>query len=333
MHGSLRWAALPAAAWAVAATACQFNPANLTPGDASGEPPDARGDARVTDAAVDAAIDAAPPDATRCTPGAFSEPVGVPELTTAATESAPSLARDGLEIFFHSDRSGGAGDRDLWHATRTSDAASFLPSANLFTVNSTGDERHPMISADGLTLYFSSSRPGGSGGLDIWTASRVEPQLPFLAPSLVAGVNSGANDSFPVISDDGLRLYFSSDRPGGTGRLDVWVATRSAPDAEFSEPVELAEINSERNEGSIALSADELEIFVQSDREDSGQYDVWVATRDDRTSAFSMPVRVPELSSSREDQAHWLSPDGTTIYLSSDRESDFDIYRATRPCD
>jgi hypothetical protein len=336
MHGSPGWAVLVAMGWAAAATACQFNPPSLTPTDASAVPEDARGDAR-EDAGIDAAIeppvDAAVPDASPCTAGTFATAVAVPELATAATESAPSLTADGREIFFHSDRAGGTGDRDLWHATRASDDEPFAAPVNLTAVNSDRDDRHPAISADGLTLYFASSRPGGNGSLDIWTASRPDRQSPFSAPSLVEGVNSGAADRHPAISADGARLYFNSGRGGGTGGADVWMATRSGPGAAFSEPVELAELNSGRTEGSIALSADELEIFVQSDREDRGEFDVWVATRTGRDAPFSPPVLVPELSSPDEDQVQWVSPDRTTVYLSSDRESDFDIYRATRPCD
>lgn len=334
MHVYLRWAALLAASW-VSLPGCVLDPSPLHPTDASLVPPDAPVDARVVDAAVDAGdampIDAGVPDARTCTPGSFSEPAIVLELATFDTESAPSLTADGLEIFFHSTDSDGLGGRDIWFARRASPDEPFTDPVHPVEVNSDRDDRHPAISGDGLTLYFASTRPGGLGGADIWVATRLDRMSPFSAPVLVSGVNSGFNETAPMISADGATLYFSSNRSGGTGGSDIWMAKGAG--AVFFTPEELTELNTERSEGSVAISADELEIFVQSDREGSQDFDIWVATRAAREGPFSTPVLVPELSSSEEDQPHWLSPDGSTIFLSSDRLGDFDLFEARRACE
>ena len=49
-------------------------------------------------------------------------------------------------------------------------------------------------------------------------------------------VNSSAGDDMPSISADGLELYFGSNRPGGSGNLDLWVTTRDTKDDEWGPP-------------------------------------------------------------------------------------------------
>ena len=82
--------------------------------------------------------------------------------------------------------------------------------------------RHPTLSLDGKKLYFSSNRPGGLGGYDIWVANRngdtwSEPI------NLGAPINTAQNEAFPFIHADGT-LFFASDTKGGIGGLDMYYA-------------------------------------------------------------------------------------------------------------
>lgn len=54
-------------------------------------------------------------------------------------------------------------------------------------------------------------------------------------------LNSPSVDGCPIQSPDGLSLYFASDRPGGRGGLDIWMATRTAASASWGAPVNLGE--------------------------------------------------------------------------------------------
>jgi peptidoglycan-associated lipoprotein len=94
------------------------------------------------------------------------------------------------------------------------------------SVNSPGHwESTPAFSADGRTLYFSSSRPGGQGGLDIYSA-RMDARGRFSqVRNLGAEINTPGDEYFPYISEDG-RLYFSSDGHSGFGMLDIFVVNR-----------------------------------------------------------------------------------------------------------
>ena len=90
-------------------------------------------------------------------------------------------------------------------------------------VNSSSSEWPPSISADGLSLYFCSNRPGGYGHRDLWVTSRSTKDNEWGTPeNLGPTVNSSAKEAFPSISADGSTLYFASSRAGGQGRGDIW---------------------------------------------------------------------------------------------------------------
>ncbi|MCP4458865.1 MAG: OmpA family protein [Cytophagales bacterium] len=83
----------------------------------------------------------------------------------------------------------------------------------------------PVLSPDGLTLYFSSNRPGGHGGDDLYVANVDRRGRWVDVRNLGPEINTPGNESFPYVSTDG-KLYFSSDGHPGFGNLDLFVATR-----------------------------------------------------------------------------------------------------------
>ena len=90
------------------------------------------------------------------------------------------------------------------------------------TVNSPSYDSDMSISADGLSLYFTSNRSGGSGTHDIWVTTRETAQDPWGEPvNLGPTVNSSDWEHTPFVSADGLTLYFSSTRPGGSGTFSM----------------------------------------------------------------------------------------------------------------
>lgn len=81
---------------------------------------------------------------------------------------------------------------------------------------------HPMLSADGKTLYFSSDKPEGYGGLDLYRSMRSGAGNAFSEPfNLGRNVNSGGDEVFPTIGGDSL-LYFSSNGREGIGGYDIF---------------------------------------------------------------------------------------------------------------
>lgn len=116
---------------------------------------------------------------------------------------------------------------------------------------------YPAISADGLTLYFSSDMPGGFGGYDLWKATRKSQAEGFGRPvNLTSIVNTRGAEVMPILRNDSL-LYFSSDGLPGVGGYDLF-KTSLQPNGKWGTPENLGvPINSSYDETSIIFYPDE----------------------------------------------------------------------------
>ena len=251
----------------------------------------------------------------------FGEPVNLGPLNSEGSDWDPSISADGLTLYFHSNRLGGYGGGNIWVTTReTTDSEWWSTPTNLGpTVNSLGAGT-PSISADGLTLFFSSKRPGGSGNSDLWVATRETKEDDWGAPvNLGSHVNSPSGENTPCISFDGLELYFTSDRDD----YKIWVTKRATTKEPWDIPVSLGStIHSGGESMHPSISADGLTLLFCSWRRSGGygKADIWVATRATKDSPWTEPKNLgPTVNSSRLDYAPCLSPDGSTLYFSSDR--------------
>jgi Tol biopolymer transport system component len=164
--------------------------------------------------------------------GDWSTPVNLgPVVNSDSSDARPEISRDESSLFFQSNREGGHGGSDLW-VSRAYEGEWSVPLNLGATVNSAFHEIGPSLSASGDTLYFSSDRPGGQGGFDIWMS--VMERDSWSDPVNMGPVmNSSSHEEGPEITDDGKRLYFHSDRPGGYGQRDIWFSERSAGIWEF----------------------------------------------------------------------------------------------------
>jgi Tol biopolymer transport system component len=211
------------------------------------------------------------------------EPVNIgTTVSSSAGESTPNISTDGLTLYFGSLRSGGF---DMWMTTRpTRDDDWGAPVKLGPTVNTSGYEGFPSISADGLELYFDSDRPGDLGGGDIWMSTRESKEHPWLEPvHLGPTVNSSSLDASANISSDGLALFFQSNRPGGYGGpVDIWVAMRATIDDDWNTPVNLGPmINTSGLDAGPCISADGSTLYFASDRPGGhGGNDLWQVSID-----------------------------------------------------
>jgi hypothetical protein len=166
--------------------------------------------------------------ATRTTKGAaWGIPVNLgPTVNSSVNDATPSMSADGLELYFHSARSGGQGNADLWISTRLTPEEPWERPLNLGAiVNSPDYDYGPNISSNRLTLFFYSNRQGGYGSTDIWMTRRATIDAGWGEPiNLGSIVNSASAENAPAFSVDGSMLYFHSNRPGGFGGYDLWQA-------------------------------------------------------------------------------------------------------------
>jgi WD40-like Beta Propeller Repeat len=217
--------------------------------------------------------------ATRADRGAaFGRAIGVPEVSSEGQNGTPALSADGLTLYFYSTRGGGLGSRDLWLSTRSDTAAEFTTPTLIAGVNSPAFEHVPWVSPDELTLIWATDRSGGVGQGDIWIARRSFRSDGFSGVAPLNGVNSPSDETRAVLGDDGLTIYLSSNRPGGVGGRDLWVATRNDPADTFSQITNLAGVNSSSEDTDPALSADGRELMFASARD--GSVRLWRSVRD-----------------------------------------------------
>jgi hypothetical protein len=125
------------------------------------------------------------------------------------------------------------------------------------------DIGQPSISADGKLLFFASNMPGGQGGTDLYCSELINGQ--WSTPmNLGTKVNSQGNDNFPFMHPTG-RLYFSSNRPGGKGRRDVYYTVLK--NGEWEEPLHLPEpINSPGDDFAFVADTDLQTGYFSSNR-------------------------------------------------------------------
>jgi WD40-like Beta Propeller Repeat len=206
-------------------------------------------------------------------------------------------------------------------------------------VNSAYDDSGGALSKDGLTLYFTSTRPGGFGGEDLWVAQRASTNESFVAAvNLGSRINTAEADRNPSLSRDEHWLLFASARSGGFGNLDLWVAYREHTHDDFGwlPPVNLGPgVNTASSDtGPSYLEGNETRAArLYFARAPGGQTttDIWVSEQAE-DGAWETAVPVPELNTAFADAGAEVRHDGLEILIHSTRPGSLglDLWAATR---
>ena len=281
---------------------------------------------------------------------AWSSPTNLGTIVnTSYEESAPAISPDGRSLYFNRNTNGADDpenvDEDIYVSYRSNRHKPWGTPEPVEVLNTDNDhDRNVALSRDGSMLFFSSNRtvPGAAGGLDLYVSQlkRKNPHGPdqWNPPvNLGSVVNTASNDIGPGYFDGGRRgtdlLYFTSNRPGGPGLLDIYVSER-AVDGSFGVPVLVPELSSASNDARPVIRADGLEAVLQSDRLPSeGFGDMLVSTRTSLAQPWGPPVNLgPVLNTSAQDRQAALSDDAETLYFASTRpgEGSDDIWTSTR---
>jgi hypothetical protein len=272
----------------------------------------------------------------------WSTPINLgPNVNSSAMDRAPAISKDGLSLYFASNRlPGGFGGEDIYVSQRETRDDEWGPAVNLGpTINTTANEMVPAFSRDGHLLFFASNRLGGFGGVDIWVSRREHTHDDFAwqpAENLGAGVNSSSLDEGPSYFENdevGVpQLYFSSSRlSGGPGQIFV---SEQAADGSFGPAVLVPELSGLGNTRRPSIRHDGLEIFIGSERSGiPNSQDLWVATRETVFDAWSAPVNLGSpVNSELVDVQPYISSDGETLFFASNRPAGgpTDLYMSTR---
>jgi outer membrane protein OmpA-like peptidoglycan-associated protein/Tol biopolymer transport system component len=168
-----------------------------------------------------------------------------PPINTTYFESQPSISPDGKRLFFASNRPpnfpGDKGGKiaedtknnnlDIFVSHQLADGRWGDPVNLGHTINTAEYDGSPFIATDGTTLYFASQGHGSFGGLDIFRSEWKGPSdTDWTTPEqLPAPINTKYNDMVLTIPAAGNILFFTSDREGGSGGLDLYLATNPPP--------------------------------------------------------------------------------------------------------
>jgi hypothetical protein len=164
------------------------------------------------------------------------------------------------------------GHYEISQATRANTQSSFSAFQAEPMLNTAANEGGPTVLPDGSRIYY--SRDG-----ELLQASRSGSTWTPPVPVSGFNANSSSNEGYPLISADDLTLYFSSDRPGGLGTDDIYVARRTSVVMGFGAPVPLAEVNSAMSEAPSWISADGCEFWLTRVAPGSNNNEIYVARR------------------------------------------------------
>ncbi|SVE37687.1 uncharacterized protein METZ01_LOCUS490541, partial [marine metagenome] len=199
-------------------------------------------------------------------------------------------------------------------------------------VNQGGDRLEATFSPNGTTMVL-VRRDNNETGTDMYL-SQWDGRV-WSRPETIVSLNSSANDRGPAFSRDGEYLYFASDREGGKGGYDLYVARKNGEG--WSAAESLGEtVNTADDERGPAPSADGKRLFFSSDRSGNSEDDILVADIIKATVApdpsepeeepsmppFSAAKPVDDLNSEADDVQAALTRRGDHVFLASDRDRD-----------
>ena len=191
--------------------------------------------------------------------------IGEP-LNTPGNEGALCVSPDGSTIIITCcSRRDSYGSCDLYTSRRI--GSTWSEPENLGKpVNTASWESQPCLAADGRTLYFASTRPGGYGGSDIWRTT-LRDDGSWSAPfNLGKEINTSADEMAPFIHPDGHTLYFSSRGHLGMGGADLFISRLDA-NSNWQKPENIGyPINTNHDEINLIINASGTNAYISSDR-------------------------------------------------------------------
>jgi outer membrane protein OmpA-like peptidoglycan-associated protein/tetratricopeptide (TPR) repeat protein len=196
-------------------------------------------------------------------------------INNEPSKGAIDISQDGEWLIFAGNFPGkGDGDFDLFISYNTPTGWS-EPMNMGYSINTEFWESSPSLSPDKNALYFSSNRPGGYGGKDLYVSYRKPNGSWTPAENMGPDINTAGDELAPCIHADNQSLYYTSSGLPGYGGTDIYV-TRKV-NGKWGVPENLGyPINTVENEGSLFVASDGYTAYYASDRADTrGELDLY----------------------------------------------------------
>lgn len=186
-------------------------------------------------------------------------------INSYENEGAETMNAEGTILFFTScNKFDGFGSCDIYYTQKTGNGWSD-PKGIGKPINTANWEAQPSFSSDAKAMYFSSNRPGGFGGRDIWV-SYLDEEMKFSEPvNLGPNVNTKFDDQCPFIHADNQTLYFTSNGWPGMGNADIFITRKTDTGWTKAENIGYP-INTETDDNGLTVAYDGKTAFLSSNR-------------------------------------------------------------------
>ncbi len=262
-----------------------------------------------------------------------------PAVNSPAPEYAPLISTDESLLIITARREEGVGKlmddvdnlpfEDIYYSRNKN--GNWTPLANIGeNINSPGHDASSGLSPDGKTLFVFKGSNKGNG--DIYV-SRLENGIWTKPKSLGKTINSSAHETSAALSYDGQELYFISDRDGGFGGKDIYVARWDLRKQDWGPAQNLGPtVNSPHDEDGVYIHPDGATLYFSSKGHNTmGGNDIFYTEK--KAGQWQRPINIGHPINTPDDDVFFVvAADGRTAYYSSIREDglgDKDIYRIT----
>lgn len=205
--------------------------------------------------------------------GSWIDPFRLDFCDGARNEAIMAVSADERRIYVFQDT---AGNGDIYYSDFTTNRFQEIQFLNDKRINTDNWEPHCYVTTDGQNLYFTSDRPGGFGGRDIYRVVRL-PDGSWSEPiNLGPSVNTPYDEDAPFVAIDNKTLYYSSNGPLSMGDFDVFV-TRRDENNNWSAPTNMGyPLNSTGDDIYYTTTVDGLRGFLTSLRKGGeGEKDIY----------------------------------------------------------
>jgi hypothetical protein len=210
--------------------------------------------------------------------GSWIDPFRLDLSDGERNEATQAVSADERRIYVYQDNTGNG---DIYYSDFTKNRFQKIKKLEDARINTEYWEPHCYVTIDGQNMYFTSDRPGGFGGRDIYRVVRLPNQLWSEPINLGPSVNTPYDEDSPFMSIDNKTLYFSSNGPMSMGDFDVFV-TRRDEQNNWSAPINLGyPLNSTGDDIYYTTTVDGLRGFLTSARKGGqGEKDIYEIKND-----------------------------------------------------
>ncbi|HVW26338.1 MAG TPA: hypothetical protein VHC69_13305 [Polyangiaceae bacterium] len=189
--------------------------------------------------------------------------------------------------------------------------------------NDSSVDDDPSLTGDRLVVFFDSKRDGGQGKEDIFASERKDAQADWDTPTPVESLNTADRETGIALSADGLRIWFSSDRPESQGGLDVFTAQRTSRSAAWSAVTRVDELSTPDDD--LVSDVNDAETVCLLGRRPKGtdNYDMYVSTRATADDPWQPAEPIQELDTKANESDAFLAGDGYELLFTRSKDLQF----------